>query len=133
MPEFQIVQSGESRVIGMVQAVNGKIFETVYGCVNEAVNESDEPNLPECIHTRSRELWRRSDASWKMYVSHNGGHMLLPVDSFSTVTILNSGDYTLKVAQSAITKCWGTYPTILWRTGLLMTWSILPEDVIEQL
>jgi len=40
----------------MVQAVNRIFFETIYGCVSEAVNESDEPNLPQCIHTRSREL-----------------------------------------------------------------------------
>jgi hypothetical protein len=54
------------------------------------------------------------------------------VDIVSTVTILDTGDYTLKVAQSAITKCWRVYPTILWRTGLLLTWSLLP-DVIQQL
>jgi hypothetical protein len=60
--------------------------------------------------------------------------MLLPVGSFSTVTILDTGDYTLKVAQSAVTKCWGTYPTILWRKGILLTWSIMPEDgIFEQL
>ena len=40
----------------MVQAVNRKIFETIYGCVSEALNESDEPNLLQYIHTRSREL-----------------------------------------------------------------------------
>jgi hypothetical protein len=29
-----------------------------------------------------------------MYVLHNGGHMLLPVDSVSTITILDTGDHT---------------------------------------
>jgi hypothetical protein len=40
----------------MVQAANRKILETICGCVSEALNESDEPNLPQRIHTRSREL-----------------------------------------------------------------------------
>jgi len=60
------------------------------------------------------------------------GHMLLLVDSVSTVMILNTGDYTPKVALSAVTKCWHMYPTFLWRTGLHLTWSLLTEAVIQQ-
>ena len=59
--------------------------------------------------------------------------MLLPVDSVSTVMIFDTEDYTLKVAQSAVTKCWLMYRNILWRMGLLSNWSLLPEDVIRHL
>lgn len=67
-----------------------------------------------------------------MYVLHSGGHVLLSMDNVWTVMILDTGNYTLKVAQSAVTKCWHMYPTILWRTGLLLTWSLLCEAVILQ-
>ena len=40
----------------MEQAVNRRIFKTIWGCVSEALNESDEPNLPQRIRFRCREL-----------------------------------------------------------------------------
>jgi len=74
-------------------------------------------------------VWCQLEDVWGI---HNGGHVLLLVDSVCTVMILDTGDYTLKVALCAVTKCWHMYPTNLWRTGLLLTWSLLHEAVILQ-
>jgi len=63
-------------------------------------------------------------AQWGTYAS-TGGQCLCCHDS-------RHWGYTLKVAQSAVTKCWHMYPTILWRTGLLLTWSLMREAVILQ-
>jgi len=56
----------------MVVAVNREIFESIYGCVSEALNEWDEPNLPQCIHTRSRELGDNLMPTGR-YISHTMG------------------------------------------------------------